>query len=537
MTGPIQSAANRSVVASGNSGEPFTYTTKISPKVPPHDSWHKLPLDNAYRKEWDSFARDLGLNPRNRNNFPAIKSAMQGYFDRVMKAASRNVAPSESARADAIREVRTQLFAPKTTEKLQGLTAPRGGLTLAGKAGIAALANDPSLSQTSWGQLFQASVGNVRTQTSFTMGFAEGVFNGGKDLVVGLATVVGKSAQYIADNTVGGIVDPIRSLLPSGAQEWMRSSEIIPSSDRGAATTDKMIDTVVNAGSYIANSSPEKVGADINAFVSKNWDKLEASHAEAAAKGPEVEARWWGQVTGRAAFEVAAVVVPATKVAQLAKLDKAADVARGADALNDADKFDDAGRMAGKAPLVGEALKAEAIATVGRSVAVAKAVRAMPPAAAREFLLSVDNFAVRENILRTLVSDPKLLDVTTPANKATFYSGRVELETGEFLKARDWAEGLSARTTLEKTSGGRWLDQVKTYDDVLSRPVADEVWTTLSRRYAENVSGDVVVVKGDMRPDAVLHAELKILEAAQQSGRITSLKTIDLQTVVEKLTK
>lgn len=45
-------------------------------------------------------------------------------------------------------------------------------------------------------------------------------------------------------------------------------------------------------------------------------------------------------------FEVAAVVVPVTKVAQLAKLDKAADLAKAADTINDADKLGDVGRVA-----------------------------------------------------------------------------------------------------------------------------------------------------------------------------------------------
>jgi hypothetical protein len=61
-----------------------------------------------------------------------------------------------------------------------------------------------------------------------------------------------------------------------------------------------------NAASYIANNSPEQVGADIRAVISAQWSKLEASHAAAAAQGPEAEARWWGQTVGRIGFEVAA---------------------------------------------------------------------------------------------------------------------------------------------------------------------------------------------------------------------------------------
>ncbi len=318
---------------------------------------------------------------------------------------------------------------------------------------------------------------------------------------------------------------------------WLEAT--IPSKQRGLASDAAIGAAAGKAFDYLSTHTPEQAGADIAGAIGKAWGRLEADHAKAAAQGPEAEARWIGQVVGRTGFEIASFAVPVTKLGLAGKAagaaahiaDAAVDIARAGDAVADGAK------VATKAPLIGDALKLEAIATVGKSIAVAKAVRAMSPTAAREFLLGLDNFAARENILRTLVNDPKLLDIATPANKATFYSGRVELKSGEFLKAREWAESLSSRTTLEQTSGGRWLDQVKTYEKLITRPVADEIWTTLSRRYADNVSGEVVVVKGAMRSDAVLHAEMKILEAAEKSGKITSLKIIDLHTVVERLNK
>ncbi len=545
MVQSVGGTASRSVVAQGRSGERSTFTNKTNAKMPDLNTWHKRPLTDAYRKEWDSFAKDLRVDPQDKKNFPLIIDAMSRFSNMILLAKSRGVPPSKSAQMVAVKDAlankaaaqtnsimpQVQRFAPKTTAQLKELTSPTGGLTQTGRAGVAALANDPTLSDTKWGASFAASMQNVRTNVAFAAGFGEGVFNGCKDMVVGLATIAGKTAQYVTDATLGLVVDPIRSLLPSGAQEWMRASEAIPSAERSAATTQKMIDTVGKAASYIYDNTPEKVGADIKGFITKNWDKLEASHAAAAKQGPEAEAHWWGQVAGRATFEVAAFAVPVTKVAQLAKLEKAADVAKGVDAVSDA------GRLAAKAPLIEDALKAEALATIGKSLAVAKAVRAMAPTAAREFLLGLDNFAARENILRTLVSDPKLLDVATKPNRATFYSGRVELKAGQYLRAREWAETFSNRTILEQTSGGHWLDQVKTYEKLISRSVADEIWTTLSSRYAGSVSGQVVVVRGAMRADAVLHAEMKILEAAQKSGKITELKIIDLHTVIEKLGK
>ncbi len=299
---------------------------------------------------------------------------------------------------------------------------------------------------------------------------------------------------------------------------------------------------------YLSTHTPEQAGADIAGAISKAWGKLEADHAKAAAQGPEAEARWLGQITGRTGFEIASFAVPVTKLGLVGKAagaaadaaDVAVDIARVGDAVADgarvAGKLDDAAKIAGKTPLIGDALKLEAIATAGKSLAVAKSVRAMSPIAAREFLLGLDNFAARENILRTLVSDSKLLDVVTKPNTATFYSGRIVLQKG-VVSARQWAESLGSRTILEHTPGGRWLDQVEVYKKIVNDTVADQLWTTLSRRYADGVSGSVVIVKGEMRSGAVLYEEIKILEAAQKSGRITELKTIDLKSVIDKLSK
>jgi hypothetical protein len=328
----VNGASNQAVAARGVSGNTFAFVKEGSDaakSMPAHDTWHSRKADDPYRQEWDSFAKLLGLNGQNKANFPLIKDAMNRYVEKVLTASKRGVEPRASAKTEAAQETLKASFALKESRALAALTAPRGGLTGIAKAGIATLANDAALAKTEWGPALQASLTGVKTQLSFYRGVAEGVFSGGKDLVVGLATIVGKTAQYVTDSTLGLIVDPIRSVLPSGAQEWMRQNEAIPSAERSRATTEKMIDTVGNVGSYIANHSPEQVGADIRDFVGKNWDALKADHAAAAAKGPEAEARWWGNVTGRAVFEVASIAVPITKLGLVGKLaDGAADLVR-----------------------------------------------------------------------------------------------------------------------------------------------------------------------------------------------------------------
>lgn len=82
-------------------------------------------------------------------------------------------------------------------------------------------------------------------------------------------------------------------------------------------------------GQYLAGvaHNPAKLGDDIKGWIGANWNSLKADHAKAAAPGPDAEAKWWGQVAGRATFEIAAVVVPATKFATVAKAGEALELA------------------------------------------------------------------------------------------------------------------------------------------------------------------------------------------------------------------
>lgn len=58
------------------------------------------------------------------------------------------------------------------------------------------------------------------------------------------------------------------------------------------------------------------------------------------------------------------------------------------------------------------------------------------------------------------------------------------------------------KLTLERTSGGKWMDDLKLYDQTvtgvrkyeelgLTRQQADEIWRTLSSRYADGTSGAI----------------------------------------------
>lgn len=85
------------------------------------------------------------------------------------------------------------------------------------------------------------------------------------------------------------------------------------------------------------------------------------------------------------------------------------------------------------------------------------------------------------------------LDVSTEPNTATFYSGN-----GNRALAEEFATN-NGKTTLELTSGGQYLDNLKLFEDgsPLTTEEAVNVWSRLSCRYAQEASGNAYgFVKG-----------------------------------------
>ena len=77
------------------------------------------------------------------------------------------------------------------------------------------------------------------------------------------------------------------------------------------------------------------------------------------------------------------------------------------------------------------------------------------------------------------------LDVSTGKNSATFYSGKGNRELAEEFA------NMNGKTTLEMTPGGKYLDDLKLFEDgsPLTKEQSVDVWKRLSERYAENASG------------------------------------------------
>ena len=111
----------------------------------------------------------------------------------------------------------------------------------------------------------------------------------------------------------------------------------------------------------------------------------------------------------------------------------------------------------------------------------------------------------------------KELDVSTGRDQAVFFSGRdpVFAENPPPLKddlknrtmALQYAE-ITGKTTLEMTPGGQWLKKKEPYKNPnLTEEQAKEVWTSLSQRFAEGASGEVVAFSRLLDPDPIWKIE------------------------------
>ncbi|MEG0672300.1 hypothetical protein, partial [Clostridium sp.] len=95
------------------------------------------------------------------------------------------------------------------------------------------------------------------------------------------------------------------------------------------------------------------------------------------------------------------------------------------------------------------------------------------------------NFNSNEEAYEYYMHLAENLDVSTERNATTFYSGK-----GNRVLAEEFAN-INGKTTLEMTQGGKYLDELKLFEDgsPLTKEQSTDVWKRLSERYAENASG------------------------------------------------
>ncbi len=115
------------------------------------------------------------------------------------------------------------------------------------------------------------------------------------------------------------------------------------------------------------------------------------------------------------------------------------------------------------------------------------------------------------------------LDVTTAINKSVFYSGPGNRKLAEaYAIAED-------KTTLEMTSGGKVLDDMKLFEQSspLTPAQATQVWSRLSQRYAQQAAGDVFCFVTGARPTGVFTTvELPELKKNKKIGNIYNVSRL-----------
>ncbi|KWV92091.1 polymorphic toxin type 30 domain-containing protein [Erythrobacter sp. YT30] len=229
---------------------------------------------------------------------------------------------------------------------------------------IASIARQAGLADTEWGASLQGVLDATGSLGAFRDGLRSGMLAGAQDMVVGTLQLAGRTLQYGADSSISGHAgDVLRDY--TGDLPGVLDA-IIPSAERGAATTETLRSIGRAVGDYIGAiaADPGKLPADIVNAINAQWSNLQASHDAAAAQGGEALAQWWGETIGRVAFEVGSTFIPvagqAGRGARIA--DTAVDVA---DAAVDtsrlltagADDLADAAHLANRADDAGDATR------------------------------------------------------------------------------------------------------------------------------------------------------------------------------------
>jgi hypothetical protein len=131
---------------------------------------------------------------------------------------------------------------------------------------------------------------------------------------------------------------------------------------------------------------------------------------------------------------------------------------------------------------------------------------------------SLSDIPVSELNRATILGKLDTLDVATKPNTATFYSGRGAREAAEKHAA------ANGRVTLETTTGGRQLDDLKLFDDTVKDVNGDaamEIWGKVSTRYADEASGRVMAFVNNPRPNSVFLTQE--LPALLRNGKVTEI--------------
>ena len=288
--------------------------------------------------EWDAWIDQArtSTNPQVRAQYDALVELAGGRTDNTaIKEVMSRYAALQRAQTASERDAALRGWADQVGTAVRGNPA-LGSLATTATQQLAGIGSNPALQGTEWGRSLSAALATPRLALAFTEGVGQGIFNGAKDMVVGAAMLAGQLVQYGADNSVLGNAGDLLRGVTGELPGWVNA--ILPSAERGAASNEALRAMGANVGQYLAQvaANPGKLQADVITAIDGAWDSLKASHAAAAAQGPEAEARWWGETVGRVTFEVGSTLVPVTKLGLAGKLaDAAGDLARTVDGALD----------------------------------------------------------------------------------------------------------------------------------------------------------------------------------------------------------
>lgn len=158
-------------------------------------------------------------------------------------------------------------------------------------------------------------------------------------------------------------------------------------------------------------------------------------------------------------------------------------------------------------------------------VAIVLAVMFLLPsgAIAAETVSPPISFAGNQEAFAYYMGLVETLDVTTGVGKSVFYSGPGNRKLAEQFALSD------DKTTLEMTSGGKYLDDLKLFEkgSPVTSEQATQIWKRLSQRYAEQAAGDVYCFVTGARPTGVFTTvELPALKLNRKVESIYSVSKI-----------
>lgn len=128
--------------------------------------------------------------------------------------------------------------------------------------------------------------------------------------------------------------------------------------------------------------------------------------------------------------------------------------------------------------------------------------------------------------VQDLLDEVEIQDVSTGKDGAIFWSGPGNQKLAEQCAA------MTGRKTLEQTPGGKWLSDQRLVEnhyepdnnpDALTKEEANVVWGRLSRRFAEQASGEVFAFIHGARPDRVFWStEARVLNKGPDVTKVIS---------------